>query len=123
MSRPFRRTSGGSSTFSTATTTPRSVAALTRSASHDVFASADTRGADRASMKCALKIRVPIGASASMNPTNFARSAWWKWDGEVGGLQGELLREVFRLVLQRGGLERHPRQIELRVVEPGFPQL
>ena len=27
------------------------------------------------------------------------------------------------MVLQRGGLERHPRQIELRVVEPGFPQL
>src|SRR2546428_468471 len=42
---------------------------------------------------------------------------------EVGRLQGDLLREVFRLVLQRGGLERHPRQIELRVVESGFPQL
>ncbi|TLZ76005.1 MAG: LysE family translocator [Methanobacteriota archaeon] len=27
------------------------------------------------------------------------------------------------MVLQRGGLERQPRQIELRVVEPGFPQL
>src|SRR3989442_1310849 len=80
-SRTFRSTSGGSSTFSTATMTPRSVAALTRSANHEVFASGEVRGAERASMKWALKICVPIGASASMNPTNFARSAWWKWDG------------------------------------------
>src|SRR5712691_9739069 len=51
----LRRTSGGSSTFSTVTAAPRSDAARTRSANHDAFASGEIRGADRASMKCALK--------------------------------------------------------------------
>src|SRR6266571_4784836 len=77
----FRRTSGGSSTFSRVTATPRSVAAFTRSANHDVFASGEVLGAERASMKCALKIRVPIGARASMKPTNRARSAWLNREG------------------------------------------
>src|SRR6266571_2527301 len=41
----------------------------------------EIRGADRASMKCALKTCVPTGSRTSMKPTNRARSAWWKCDG------------------------------------------
>jgi len=72
---------GGSSTFSTVTTAPRSDAARTRSANHEAFVSGEIRGADRASMKCALKTWIPTGSSTSMKPTNRARSAWWKCDG------------------------------------------
>jgi hypothetical protein len=62
-------------------TTSRSVAASTRSESQEVFAWAESRGADRASKKWALKISVPLDARASMKPTNRARSAWWNCAG------------------------------------------
>src|SRR5436309_961693 len=80
-SRTVRMTSGDSSTFSTVTTAPRFDAARTRSANHDAFVSGEIRGADLASMKCALKTWIPTGSSTSMKPTNRARSAWWKCDG------------------------------------------
>jgi len=48
--------SGDSSTFSMVTTAPRSDAARTRSANHDAFVCGEIRGADRASMKWALKM-------------------------------------------------------------------
>src|SRR2546422_9727231 len=42
---------------------------------------------------------------------------------EVSGEQGKALREVLRLRRQLRWLPREPRQVELRVVESGLPQL
>src|SRR2546426_9472323 len=42
---------------------------------------------------------------------------------EMGGEQGEALREGLRFRRQLRRLPREPRQIELRVIEAGFAQL
>src|SRR2546427_8213497 len=80
-SRTVRLTSGDSSTFSPVTTAPRPDAARTRPANHDAFVPGEIRGADLASMKCALKTWIPTASRTSMKPTKRARSAWWKCDG------------------------------------------